>query len=412
MGKRSYMIVAIILAVIAASELYAEEPEVFKLGLMSSFIEPFTSVAETQKKGVLLKVGQINRSGGLNMPWGKAKVETVIKDDKADIPTGVALFKDMVGKDGIHALIGLTYNPLMAAINHECKTSPILFLPACVPASDSFRKGNPAEGMFSVAFTPWSIGYLAGGCTIKTLAKKNIYFLSRSDSWGGSTLEGLKKASETFGGKIVGVSETEKGTQDYIPVLNTVKTASPDAFLSCAFGSDAVMNLKQAHELGLYGKMLIFSTWITNVVASQIPDNALKDLYALTYYYYGLENFDDRELAKSAKKFTEDHIAMWKEPPDAYGAIAYMAADILFQAVEKAGSFEVGTVRGVIAKSHFSTIKGNVYFREDHQMVSKYMAFLVHGKAADEKKTTSDIFDVVGYFGGEESLPSLKSLGY
>lgn len=412
MKKESCIIIFVVSVIITASALYAEEPKIFRLGVMSSFTGTFASVAETQKKGVLLKVGQINSAGGLNMPWGKVKIETVIRDDKADIPTGVALFKEMVGKDGIHALIGLTYNPLVAAINHECKTSPTLFLPACVPASDSFRKGNPADGTFSVAFTPWSIGYLAGGCAIKTLAKKNIYFLSRSDSWGSSTLEGLKKASETFGGKIIGVSETEKGTQDYMPVLNTVKAVSPDAFLSCAFGSDAVTNLKQGYNSGLYSKMLIFNTWITNVVASQIPDNALKDLYALTYYYYGLENFEDRELAMLAQKITEEHIGMWNEPPDAYGVIAYMAADILFQAVEKVGSFEVGKVSGVIAKSHFSTIKGNVYFREDHQMVSKYMAFLVHGKASDEKKNKSDLFDVVGYFGGEESLPSLKSLGY
>ena len=210
MKKESCIIIFVVSVIIPASALYAEEPKIFRLGVMSSFTGTFASVAETQKKGVLLKVGQINSAGGLNMPWGKVKIETVIRDDKADIPTGVALFKEMVGKDGIHALIGLTYNPLVAAINHECKTSPTLFLPACVPASDSFRKGNPADGTFSVAFTPWSIGYLAGGCAIKTLAKKNIYFLSRSDSWGSSTLEGLKKASETFGGKIIGVSETEK----------------------------------------------------------------------------------------------------------------------------------------------------------------------------------------------------------
>ena len=103
---------------------------------------------------------------------------------------------------------------------------------------------------------------------------------------------------------------------------------------------------------------------------------------------------------------------MWNEPPDAYGAIAYMASDILFQSVEKAGSFETGKISNVLSTSKFQTIKGEVYFREDHQMVSKYLAFLVKGKSPAAKKGKWDVFEVVGYFGGDQALPSLKSLGY
>ena len=168
------------------------------------------------------------------------------------------------------------------------------------------------------------------------------------------------------------------------------------------FGSDAIGNLKQAYELGLYDKAKIFNTWTTNVVATGIPGDALDGMYALMYYYYNMEGFEDKDLAKRAREFTNAHMKMWNEPPDAYGAIAYVAADILFQAVEKAGSFDSDKISKVLRDSKFQTIKGEVYFREDQQMVSKYLAFLVKGKSPAAKKGKWDVFEVVGYFGGDQ----------
>jgi len=407
----SIIIVSLLFLTLCADVSLAKQPKVFKLGFMTSFSGVFAAVAETQKKGVLLAVDQINRRGGLNMPWGKVKIETLIKDDEAKLDVGVRRFRELVGS-GIHAIVGTTYNPMAAALNEECKLSNIPFLPSCVPALDSFKKGNPAEGTYSVAFTPWSIGYLASGCAIKSMGKKSMYFVARADSWGSTILEGLKAGAKDFGGEVIGVSETPKGTVDYTSIINKAIAAKPDAFLTGMFGSDAIGNLKQAYELGLYDKTMMFNTWITNVVATGIPGEALDGLHALEYYYYDLKGFDDPDLVERAKAFTEDHMKMWNEPPDAYGAIAYVATDVLFQAVEKAGSVETKDVAKVLSSAKFQTIKGEVYFRKDHQMVSKYLAFLVKGKAPSEKKGKWDVFKVVGYFGGEDPLPSLKSLGY
>ena len=406
-----FIVVFAIIAALCPHASMAAQPKVFKLGFMTSFSGVFAAVAETQKKGVMLRVDQINRQGGLDMPWGKVKIDVLVKDDEAKLDVGVRRFRELTG-EGIHAMVGTTYNPMAAAVNEECKLNNIPFLPSCVPALDSFKKGNPAEGTYSVAFTPWSIGYLVGGSVIKSLEKKTMFFVPRADSWGSVQLEGLQAAAKDFGGEIVGVEATPKGTVDYTAIINKALAAEPGAFITSMFGSDAIGNLKQAYELGLYKESAIFNTWTTNVVAAGVPGEALDGLYALMYYYYNMEGFEDADLAARAKAFTDDHMAMWNEPPDAYGAIAYVATDILFQAVEKAGSFDTKDISKVLSSSKFQTIKGEVYFREDHQMVSKYLAFLVKGKAPAEKKGKWDVFEVVGYFGGEQALPSLQSLGY
>ncbi len=389
----------------------AKDPDVYKLGFLSSLSGSFAGVAETQRKAVLLAADEINKKGGLNMPWGKVKVEVLVKDDELKLDVGVRRFRELVG-EGINGLTGSIYNPMAAAINEEVKITKIPYLPCCVPALDSFKKGNPAIGTYSVAFTPWSIGYLTGASSIKIIGKKKIFYLSRSDSWGATTHEGLKAACEEMGGEIVGFAEVAKGTTDYTAVINKAKASGAEVFVTCMFGGDAIACLNQAQQLGLYEKCTVFNTWITNVVAAGIPPQALNGLYALEYWYYNMTGFEDPELVEKAKVYTEAYTKMWNEPPDPFSVIASVACDVLFQAVEKAGSFDTDKVAKALAESEFDTVKGKVHFREDHELVSKYLAFLVKGKSPEERKGKFDVFTVNGYFGGEKALPSLKSMGY
>ena len=78
----------------------ADNPKEFKLGFITSLSGTFAAVAETQKKGVLLAVDQINARGGLTMPWGKVKVEVITKDDEAKLDVGVRRFREHRGPRG------------------------------------------------------------------------------------------------------------------------------------------------------------------------------------------------------------------------------------------------------------------------------------------------------------------------
>jgi branched-chain amino acid transport system substrate-binding protein len=390
----------------------AQQPKVFKLGFITSLSGTFAAVAETQKKGTLLLVDQINARGGLNMPWGKVKIEVIVKDDEAKLDVGVRRFRELIA-EGANGITGTAWNPMAAAFNEECKITPVPFFPGCVPAIDSFKKGNMADCTFSVAFTPWSIGYLGGAIVSKNMGKKKIYSLSRSDSWGKTIREGLAEALKVYGGQVIEVSESPQGTIDYTSAINKAKSIKPDVFYNDFFAGDSIASFKQAYELGLYKDTTMFSAWITNVVGAGIPENALAGLYALNYYYYDLEKFEDKDVAARAKEYTAAHMKMWNEPPDAYGTIAYIACELMFKGVEKAGSFDAKKVsKALMEAKDLVSVKGPVHFREDHQMVSKYAAFVVKGKEPKERKGKWDLFKVEGYFGGDAALPPLKMLGF
>jgi len=412
--KRIITILAIFSLIVvfgAGMALAAEKkPKEYNLAFITGLSGPLAQAAETQRKAVELLVEQYNAKGGLNMPWGKIPIKLSVADDEMKLDVGVRRFREAV-EAGANGVSGSIYNPMSAALNEETKITGTPYIPGCVPALDAFKKGNPAPATYSVAFTPWSIGYLLADSLAGGMGKKTMFWVGRPDSWGTVMLEGLKDGCKEFGCEVVGVEELPKGAPDYSAAINKALAAKPDVFIANHFGGDAIACIKQAYDLGLHKTSMLVNAWTTYDVAMGIPAEAAEQLYALTYYYYDLDKFSP-DLAARGKALREDHIKKYGFPPDAYAVLAYTAVDVMLQATEKAGSVDGKKVGEVLGSATFNTVKGDASFREDHELQGKYLAFLVKGKAASAKKDKYDVFEVLGAYGGDKALPPLKNLGY
>jgi branched-chain amino acid transport system substrate-binding protein len=396
---------------VLASQAYAAEK--VKVGILLPLTGPFAAVAETQKEGALLAIDTINKRGGLNMPGGKVLVEGEVADDEAKQDVGVRRYRYM-RDEGVKGLGGQTFAPLAYAINALVGKDPLPYYPVCVMSKEAFQKGKLSDSTYATAYSPWTVGYMAGQSAIKTLGKKKIFFLARSDSFGWDIRDGVYAAAKEYGAEIVGYDEVSLGTSDFTTVLQKVRAAKPDVFIAAQFAADAVALLKQVHQMGLNKETTIFNAFITNVVAKGLPTEALENVYAMHYYYYDLANFADKEVAKSSKEFADLYRAKYGRPPDAYAAIAYIAYMEMFRGFEESKSFDPAKVSAVMRANNgnFNTLKGPARWREDHAAEYKYAAFLVKGKGPKEQKHEWDLFHVINGLGGDQVMPTLKSLGY
>ncbi len=393
-----------------ASGAFAGEKEA-TVGFMSSLSGTFAGVAETQRKAFIYAVENVNAQGGLNMPWGKVKLNTIVADDEAKLDIGVQRFRDMVQK-GVIGVTGGIWNPLSSALNEEAKIDPVMYAIGYLPAIDIFKKGFPSDCTFTAAYTPWTLGYLCGQSVLKELGKKKIYYVERADSWGQVIKEGLELACKDFGGEIVGVSKTPLGTSEYSAIINLAMQSGADAFITSMFGGDAIANIKQANDMGLNKKMVVLNCSMTNVVAAGLPPAALENLYGIAYFYWDMAGTKDAEAAKRVKEFSDGYMKRWNEPPDAMSGSVYVALEIMFRGAEKAGTFDPLKVSQALLKDSIETIKGKTSFRVDHQPVMDQACFLVRGKAAANRTGKFDFFDVVTPFGGDKILPPLPYMGY
>jgi len=411
--KKLLVLLSVLGGLIANGTALAADPTKIKVGILLPLTGTFAAVAETQRDGALLAIDVVNKRGGLNMPWGKVTIESVIADDEAKQDIGVRRYRYMVA-EGVYGVGGQTWAPLAYAINAIVHKEPVTYFPVCVMAKEAFQKGKLSPFTFATAYSPWTVGYMAGQSAIKTLGKKRIFFLARADSWGWDMRDGVTAAAKELGAEIVGYDEVSLGTSDYTTILQKVRAAKPDVFISAQFAADAVALLKQVHQTGLGKEMTIFNAFITNVVARGVPPEALEGVYSMHYFYYDLADFPDKEVAKSAKDFTDLYQAKYKRPPDSYATIAYVAYMEMFRGFENAKSLDPKKVAAALTanKGEFTTVKGPAHWREDHSAVYKNAAFLVKGKGPKEQKHEWDLFTVMGSQGGESIMPTLKSLGY
>jgi branched-chain amino acid transport system substrate-binding protein len=413
--KKCLMLLSVLVfcIIFVSGNTLAANPTKIKVGILLPLTGTFAAVAQTQRDGALLAVDVINKKGGLKMPWGNVQVEGVVYDDETKLDVGVRRFRYMVD-EGVKGVGGQTWAPLAYAINALAQKDPMPYFPVCVMAKEAFQKGKLADCTFAAAYSPWTVGYMAGSAAIKALGKKRIFFLARADSWGWDIRDGVYAAAKEMGADVVGYDEVSLGTGDYTTIIQKVRAAKPDVFIASQFAADAVALLKQCHETGLSKEMTIFNTFITNVVAKGIPAQALEGVYAIHYFYYDLAGFEDKSVAKTAQEFTDLYKAKYKAPPDSYATIAYTAYMEMFRGFEAAKSLEPKKVAAALMANNgaFTSVKGAARWREDHAAVYKYAGFLVRGKGPKEQKNEWDLFKVVGYQGGDSVMPTLKSLGY
>ena len=170
-------------SVVGYGNAVAAAPGKIKVGILLPLTGTFAAVAETQRDGALLAIDVVNKKGGLNMPGGKVMVEGVVADDEAKQDVGVRRYRYMVS-EGVKGVGGQTWAPLAYAINAMVAKEPMPYFPVCVMAKEAFQKGKLADSTFATAYSPWTVGYMAGQAAVKTLGKKRIFFLARADSWG------------------------------------------------------------------------------------------------------------------------------------------------------------------------------------------------------------------------------------
>src|SRR5690242_361258 len=245
MKKLVYLLGACIAgSVLVYALAQAAQQSTVKVGVLLPLTGTFAAVAETQKNGALLAVDVVNQRGGLDMPGGRVKLEGVVADDEAKLDVGVRRYRYMVS-EGVRGVGGQTWAPLAFAINSIVMKEPMPYFPVCVMAKEGFLKGKLADSTFAAAYSPWTVGYMDGLAAVKTLGKKRIFFLARSDSFGWDIRDGVYAAAKENGAEIVGYDEVSLGHADFTPILQKVRAAKPDVFIFAQFGADAVALLKQ-----------------------------------------------------------------------------------------------------------------------------------------------------------------------
>ncbi|HWG48324.1 MAG TPA: amino acid ABC transporter substrate-binding protein [Candidatus Acidoferrales bacterium] len=315
-----------------------------------------------QKEGIELAIKQINAKGGITVKGKKLQVKEVFYDDGSDSAKSASLCERVMSSDKATAVLGGYSTALGEAESVMPDRYKIPWITPGAAATSIFSRG------YKYTFGALSPILLLGETTAEFLGsmvdqgklKKGlkIALVVENTDHGADYVNGIQGWISKHPGYFTVVlnEKFELGGTDFSGLLQKVKTAHADIFLSDAHLQDYITMQRQYLQAGLHHQVVSYG-------ARGPESDARKALGAGTDYILAALWWSDKLPYPQAKKFVDEYKAEYGRPPDSwYAAIAYDAMRILAQAIEAAGSTDGTAIRNALAKAQLknSLVPGQV----------------------------------------------------
>jgi branched-chain amino acid transport system substrate-binding protein len=257
------------------------------------------------------------------------KIELLVRDDTGPNPDKAKqLAQELIVRDKVNLLAGVVFTPNALAIAPLATEAKVPFV---IMNAGTSVITTRSPYIVRVSFTLWQSCYPLGQWAAKRF--KTAYTMVSDFGPGHDCEDAFTRATKEGGGQVVGTVRVPLVNPDFVPFMQRVKDAKPDALMVfIPAGKTASAVLKAFSDLGLKqaGVKLIGPGDVT-------PDEELQSmgdvaLGAITVHHYSADA--DRPANKA-------FVAAWKkeyganEVPDFLSAASWDGMDMIFQAIKQ-----------------------------------------------------------------------------
>ena len=327
-----------------------------------------------QREGIELAIKQINDSGGIYIQSLKKKlpVREVFYDDGSENARSASLAERAMSSDNVVAVIGGYSTPLGEAESVMPDRYKTPWITPGAAASSIFSHGY--QYTFGALSTVESLGYTTGQflgwLADKGSLKKGlkIAIAVENTDHGKDYVNGVTKWVGEHPGyfTVVFNEKFEEHSTDFSGLLQKIRAAHADIFLSDAHLPDYVTMQRQYLQSGLYHQMVSYGARGPEVDARKALGAGVDAIFAGVWWSSDLKY-------PQVKKFVAEYTAFTGRAPDSwYAATAYDSMRILAQSIERAGSLDKTAIRNQLRTGE---LKGSL-------LLGQTLKFEANGQAA------------------------------
>jgi branched-chain amino acid transport system substrate-binding protein len=227
-------------AVLAATPAVAQT---VKIGFISTYSGPGAAQGDQLDRGVKLFM----KLRGNELPAG-VKVEIITRDDTGANPdVAKRITQELIVRDKVQLLTGIVWTPNAAAIAPLTAEAKVPFV--SMNASGALIM-NQSPYMARLSFTLWQSAYPLGQWAAKHY--KRAYTAVTDYAPGHEAEEGFIRGFKEAGGEVAGSVRIPLANPDFVPYMQRIKDAKPDAlFAFNPAGKSATAMMKAYGDLGL-----------------------------------------------------------------------------------------------------------------------------------------------------------------
>jgi branched-chain amino acid transport system substrate-binding protein len=334
-----------------------------------AFIGPLTGGTASNGLGgrnsFLLAVQERNAD-----PKAKYRYETEVLDDECK-PT-VAVQAALKASSDPQVVAGVTHYCSVTAIatvdTYHKAGMPAMVWGAVLP---EITYGHTYVEVTRVNGTMINQNNVAADFAVKTLGFKTFALIHDTTDYGRAHAKYFTEYVEKAGGKILSTQGTAKDQKDYAAELTRAKTDHPEVIWYGGLTPDGVRVKVQMDKLGIRAQF----QGTSGIKSDTFNETAAQSAEGTLAFVEGAPT----EKLPGGKRFLEAYAkAGFKEPSEAYGPFAYVAANLVIDAIEEVGPDRAKVAAKLKRTRNTGTIIGPVEFDDHGQntvpLISKYVS--------------------------------------
>jgi branched-chain amino acid transport system substrate-binding protein len=336
------------------------------IGFYGALTGPEATYALSGKNGASLAFDEINREGGI---LGR-RIDLLVEDDRNDPSEAASAVSRLITKEHVVALIGEN------ASSRTLAAAPIAQsyrIPMVSPSSTNVEVTQKGDYIFRVCFIDQNQGKALALFARRTLRAATAALLvdARSD-YSVGLAKAFQEHFATAGGRVIAELKYSEGDSDFSAQLTAIRPEKPDVLVVPGYYTDAGLIARQAKSLGLTATLLGADGWDSPKLA-EIGGAALEGAYFSNHYSV-------EDPSPAVRRFVDLYRSVYGSLPDSIAALSYDAAQLLADAIHRAGSTEARRLRDALASTRdFPGVTGTITMDADRNPTKLPVILKVEG---------------------------------
>jgi len=351
--KLMYGLVVVFLFSTLGIAMGAEGKRPFKVGSVFSYTGPGAFLGDGMKATAEMMVESINKSGGID----GHPIQSTIYDAASDVTKAVMAANRLITQDKVDIIAGAgNMSGLAMALKPVANRNKI----PLISAAGALSIVDPVEESRWVFKSHLSDREIIGKAIDYWNSKKitKVAMLSDTTGFGKSARDELKLQEPNSGVKVVAWEEFDMEATDLTPQLARIRDAKPEVVLFWTVAPSGVVIMKNARQMGMKQTLMSGFGYVVPRFMTMAGEAAEGCVLVSLRYPVGTQLPDDDPCKKVILQYMKDYKAKYGTDPDVYGAEAYDALLMAFEAFKLAKSFDKDKLRDALEQIKFIGTNG------------------------------------------------------
>jgi branched-chain amino acid transport system substrate-binding protein len=298
-------------------------------------------------RGVRLAIEEANAKGGV---LGK-KLRVVTLDTRGDSAEAASAVNRLIDVEKVTALLGEVASSLSLAGGRVAQRRKI---PMISPTSTNPKVTEVGDYIFRVCFIDPFQGKVMATFARQNLKLDKVAILKDvKNDYSIGLAEAFQKSFTAIGGTIVVEQSYSQGDTDFSAQVTAIRGTPAQAIFVPGYYSEVGSIARTADRLGLKIPLLGGDGWDS-------PDLFKIGGDTINGSYFS-DHFAPDQSTEQAKAFVATFTAKYGTAPSGLGALGYEAAEVLVDAIRRAGKDDPTAIRDAIATTKdFEGVTGKI----------------------------------------------------